>query len=410
MSVRDEQRDAPHHPDDVPGEDVAGDDLEVRETFRIASEFAPHVTVTEQTFFGHGWQPLTTSILMTLWYLPADASFDIPFLVDWYERLGWKGANGKPLGAPVIRREIKLIREAGYVQVDRLRGEKGRSVGIRYSVSQRRTDQPSDGSWVPVLPSSNGDNGRSDHVRPMTTRGQSPHVANGDNCRSDHVRPMTTRGQSPHVANAAKPQVAPRVANAPSPPHPPEEEELLLPSTPHTPPGSLPSQREEEGREFSTEELAAAAVFLQSMKRWQAGRKTAMRCAPRLLRAMREQSWPELSAMDEAQRDLLEADVLRNTGGADSWERCLPGWCDDLRRYAALSARPAAAAAATGRERDETKCWKPGHGGGTFRIGDCPDCVRESRPRREGSPARLDTAALMARLRRGLPPAADGES
>ncbi|MFI8258880.1 hypothetical protein, partial [Streptomyces filamentosus] len=175
MSVRDEQRDTPHRPeDDMPG----GDALEVHETFKIASEFAPHVTVTEQTFFGHGWQPLTLSILQSLWFLPTDADFDIPFLVDWYKRLGWKGANGKPLGAPVIRREIALIREAGYVTTARLRGESGKAVGIQYSVSQRRTDQPSDGAWVPAFPT-DGDNRRSDHVWPMTTRGESPHVANG---------------------------------------------------------------------------------------------------------------------------------------------------------------------------------------------------------------------------------------
>lgn len=50
----------------------------------------------------------------------------------------------------------------------------------------------------------------------------------------------------------------------------------------------------EEGREFSSEELSAAAVFLQEMERWQVGRRTAMRCGPRLLRVMREQGWSEL--------------------------------------------------------------------------------------------------------------------
>ncbi|MGW7673869.1 hypothetical protein ACWGJX_43440 [Streptomyces sp. NPDC054775] len=59
----------------------ATDGLEVRETFKRASEFAPHVTVTEETFFSHGWQPLTISILQTLWFLPSDTAFDIPFLI-----------------------------------------------------------------------------------------------------------------------------------------------------------------------------------------------------------------------------------------------------------------------------------------------------------------------------------------
>ncbi|MFB7453989.1 hypothetical protein [Streptomyces sp. NPDC056194] len=128
------------------------------------------------------------------------------------------------------------------------------------------------------------------------------------------------------------------------PPHPPEEE--LLPPTPHASAGSLPSQREEAVAEFSSEELLDAASFLQEMKSWQAGRKTAQKSAPRLLRAMREQGWPTLAEMDDAQRALLEADVLRNTGGATSWERCLPGWVDDLRRYALISARTAPAPAA----------------------------------------------------------------
>jgi hypothetical protein len=77
------------------------------------------------------------------------------------------------------------------------------------------------------------------------------------------------------------------------------------------------------------------------MRRWQAGAVTARRCAPRLLRAMRAQGWPELADMDEAQRGLLEADILKNTGGAVSWTKCLPGWVDDLRRYAVVRPRTA---------------------------------------------------------------------
>ncbi|MDX3064008.1 hypothetical protein PV518_17765 [Streptomyces sp. ND04-05B] len=94
---------------------TGSDDPELRETFQLASEFAPHVTVTEETFFGHGWQPLTAAMLMSFWFLPVNARFDIPFLLDWFQRLGWKDADGMPLGAATIRREVDVLRAAGYV-------------------------------------------------------------------------------------------------------------------------------------------------------------------------------------------------------------------------------------------------------------------------------------------------------
>jgi hypothetical protein len=126
------------------------------------------------------------------------------------------------------------------------------------------------------------------------------------------------------------------------------------------------------------------------MQRWQAGAATARRCAPRLLRAMRAQGWPELAEMDDAQRALLEADVLKNTGGAASWTKCLPGWVDDLRLYARVRPQPR-------REKPSDRCRKPGHGGGAFPADDCPQCAVESRPKREGA-SRVDTAALISLL------------
>ncbi|MGW7306757.1 hypothetical protein ACWGI1_14395 [Streptomyces sp. NPDC054835] len=337
MSVRDERRDTPQHrhPDDQ------SDELEVRETFKIASEFAPHVTMTEQTFFGHGWQPLTTSILMTLWFLPSDAEFDIPFLVDWYKQLGWKGANGKPLGEPVVRREIRLIREAGYVTVNRLRGENGQAVGIHYSVSQRRTDQPSDGAWVPASPGEEG-NRRSDHMRAMPTCGESPHVANEQNRRSDHMRPLATHGESPHVANAEKPQVAPRVANDDSPPHPPEEVTTSSPS-PLTETSSLtsvPSPREGEEAGYTEEDLRAAGDVLELLPApWTQGRLNSQKLAPKLLDAMTAQGWPGIHEVDRA---LLSAQLGKNPRGITNPYRLLErDRIPNLPRYAVVAA-PAA--------------------------------------------------------------------
>ncbi|MGW5497745.1 hypothetical protein [Streptomyces olivaceoviridis] len=138
-----------------------------------------------------------------------------------------------------------------------------------------------------------------------------------------------------------------------SPPHPPEEEESSSPNPLTDPAGSLPSQRHQQQRapEFSAEEVREASEFLQRMQRWQAGASTARRCAPKLLRAMRAQGWPALGGMDTAHRALLEADIFKNTGGAASWAKCLPGWVEDLRLYTKVAPRqePAAAAAADDR-------------------------------------------------------------
>ncbi|MGO4636387.1 hypothetical protein AB4225_36625 [Streptomyces sp. 2RAF24] len=51
------------------------------------------------------------------------------------------------------------------------------------------------------------------------------------------------------------------------------------------------------------------------------------------------------------------------------------------------------------RERDASMCWKPGHGAGAFRAEDCGECLAESRPRREGGPSKLDTDALILKIR-----------
>ncbi|MBD3550007.1 hypothetical protein [Streptomyces sp. JV180] len=133
----------------------------------------------------------------------------------------------------------------------------------------------------------------------------------------------------------------------PSPPHPPEEEDSSSPNPLTRTTGPLPSQREEE-REFAVEEIAAAQDFLQRMERWQAGLATARKCAPRLLRAMRTQGWPTLTTMDAVQRHMLEAEIFKNTGGAASWVKCLPGWVDDLCLYRPPTATAPAAGPAGG--------------------------------------------------------------
>ncbi|MDX3208704.1 hypothetical protein [Streptomyces scabiei] len=134
------------------------------------------------------------------------------------------------------------------------------------------------------------------------------------------------------------------------PPHPPEEEDSSSPYPLTGPTGSLPSQREEAG-DFSKEETVAAERFLQQMKRWQAGAATARKSAPRLLRAMRTQGWPALPTLDDEHQALLEAEILKNTRGAHSWTKCLPGWVDDLRLYDLARSRPVSAQGADSGER-----------------------------------------------------------
>ncbi|QBJ94451.1 hypothetical protein D0Z67_29215 (plasmid) [Streptomyces seoulensis] len=119
---------------------------------------------------------------------------------------------------------------------------------------------------------------------------------------------------------------------------------LTTVSRPHPP-------QTEEGPEFLPEEIRQAEVFLQQMKRWQAGAATARKCAPRLLRVMRTQGWPALADLDDEARSKLEAEIFRNTGGARSWVKCLPGWIEDLRLYDRVRARKGAEPGSDGRER-----------------------------------------------------------
>lgn len=165
---------------------------------------------------------------------------------------------------------------------------------------------------------------------------------------SRETRDLETRVSQGQSRNAENPR------SVASPPHPPEEEESSSPNPLTDPTSPLPSQRQQRKGatpEFPDEELRTAAEFLQRMRRWQAGRATAVRCAPRLLRAMRAQGWPALADMDDAGRQLLEADVLKNTAGATSWVKCLPGWIDDLRLYSVVKPRRTQATAG---DADET--------------------------------------------------------
>ncbi|MFI9194179.1 hypothetical protein ACIG0A_33375 [Streptomyces californicus] len=131
----------------------------------------------------------------------------------------------------------------------------------------------------------------------------------------------------------------------PSPPHPPEEVTTSSP-TPHTDTdgsSALPSQTG-EGREFSPKEIHAAESFLQRMsKPWNAGRATATKCAPKLLRAMDTQGWPSIFDVDKR---VLEHDITKNPGGITRHAQVLPGRIADLSLYDVVAPAPAQTPAA----------------------------------------------------------------
>ncbi|MET7563730.1 hypothetical protein ABZS95_26550 [Streptomyces sp. NPDC005479] len=262
------------------------------------------MTVTEETFFGHGWQPLTLTVLQAIWFLPASAEFNVGQLVSWFDALGWKSANGKPLGEDAVRRELKLIREAGYVRAFRVQGEDGRMTGMRYEISKRQMPPQEQIGIVSEFEAK-------PQVGPHASNERTwmlPGTDKAEIRRSAHVPPMTTHGDPPNMVDQAKPQVAPCASNHGAPPTPPYREEedssSLKPSS--ITPGA------------SATAVAAAAEFLAELPgRWACGRKSVTELAPLLAEAIQEQGWPlgadlmnELTRRSQARRST--ASVLRD--------------------------------------------------------------------------------------------------
>jgi hypothetical protein len=350
----------------------------------------PSVPLYRHMLYGSGLtHALDFLVLMHVHFMCEDGKEPtVQDIVDALRREGIRNANGKGgglVGSKAVYESITRLRAAGFLH--RVQSNGGNFGKVSYKFHEFPAKDP---DWTPPEMSDSPEDapvsltGEAVPAGNDITAGQtaSPHKASADKASADRRsgKRDVSAGQtaSPHRQSGMAP-----------PPHPPEEEDPP-PPTPSSPSGPLPSQREEEA-EFSSEEITAAEVFLQQMSRWQAGAATARKCAPRLLRAMREQGWPRMAEMDDALGALLEADIFKNTGGAVSWTKCLPGWIDDLRLYCLVKPRPKREAA--GREM----CRKPGHGGGAFPVDDCSECVREARPGREG-PSRIDVASLKAAL------------
>lgn len=166
-------------------------------------------------------------------------------------------------------------------------------------------------------------------------------------------------------------------------------------------PSSLPSQRE-EGAEFSPEDIQAAEGFLQRLKRpWNAGRATARKYAPLLLRVMTEQGWPSMRELTDADRALLEQELTKNPDGITRHSNVLPKRIADLSLYDVVRA----SRSSSGRpEPAEGMCVRHP----AFRDGDCAPCrqaERERAQRGRSEPRRVSGggAALLARLRAAQP-------
>ncbi|MET8276846.1 hypothetical protein [Streptomyces sp. NPDC005096] len=291
--------------------------------------------------------PLDTKVVIQLMFMLAEQTRQGPdagplrvtplTVLERLRELGVVSGNGSRLvGRDAVYESFTRLQEKGYIRRIDERDAGGRRTRIAYEFY----DWP---SWNPDAPKYPATADFTVFPQVSTTSGiagsgiaGSEIAQKGANNRSPQV--STTSGiagsgiAGSGNAEAAFPQVSTTSGNAGSPPHPPEEEDSSSPYPLTRTKGPLPSQRE-EGREFTPEELAAARDFLQRMQRWQAGLSTARKCAPRLLRAMRMQGWPALTDMDGAQRLALEAEIFKNTGGAASWVKCLPGWVDDLCLY-----------------------------------------------------------------------------
>ncbi|MFF5279906.1 hypothetical protein [Streptomyces sp. NPDC000133] len=157
--------------------------------------------MTEETFFGHGWQPLTLTVLQAIWFLPASAEFNVGQLVNWFDALSWKSANGKPLGEDAVRRELKLIREAGYVRAFRVKGEDGRMTGMRYEISKRQMPPQEQIGVVTEFDAKPQVGPRASNERTWML----PGTDKTENRRSAHVPPITVHPPLPPIGRRRVP-------------------------------------------------------------------------------------------------------------------------------------------------------------------------------------------------------------
>ncbi|MFI2620570.1 hypothetical protein [Streptomyces sp. NPDC018584] len=304
-----------------------------------AAALRPSVPLYRHMLYGTGLSnALDFLVLSHIHYMCEDGkNFSVDDIVAALRAQGILSANGKGLvGSKAVYESVGRLRAVGFLHRSQDNGGNFGKVSYTFyefpasnphwtppgvSVCDGNEPLPLSDEAAPALPTSNN-----------ISAGQ---TASPDKARADKARADRRSGK--RRVSAGQTASPDRRSGKPSPPHPPEEEEYSSSPNPlTTAPETLPSQREDKPA-FPAEEITAAERFLQCMKRHQAGAATARRLAPLLLRMMAAMDWPQITALDEGQRELLEADIFKNTGGAQSWASCLPRWIKDLRLFEVVS-------------------------------------------------------------------------
>lgn len=298
--------------------------------FERAQEDPEEAVITRPVAETQGLQPEDIGVLVHLLLLPATAQATGKNLAADMRARGWKMS--------IDRFEViaKRLTKAGHLLRMSVYSPETQRPEWRYRAYRNPANNPkytADG--IDALSQVSGEIGENPVPEPSTPSetGENP-VSPGQSRNrvfpGSGGKPGKTRFPSDDVS-AGQSRNPEKAGFASPPPHPLEEEDSSSSNLLTGPSGALPPQREEA--KPAEEEITAASDFLQQMSQWQPGAATARRAAPRLVRTMREQGWPRFEELDQAQRVLLEEDILKNTGGAVSWPKCLPGWVADLRRY-----------------------------------------------------------------------------
>lgn len=372
--------------------------------FERAAELPEEVVVGRAVAETQGLQPEDLGVLVHLLLLNPGELVSAKELAAGMRELGWKMS--------VDRFEVisKRLMQSGHL--------------CRKPVYDEKTKRPQWRYWAYRNPANNPEyvqSGAGALVQVGAGIGENPvsERPDGSEIGENPVSPAQSRnrgfpdfGKSPSIRDGV-PAGQSRNRGFPDfaahPPHPPEEVDTSSPYPLTRTKTGDPSQKEEGEAEFSTEDLHAAEGFLQRMQKpWNAGRATALKCAPRLLAVMREQGWPAIGELTDPDRLLLEQEIAKNPGGVTSYAHVLPKRIADLPLYD-VATRPGASSSSGPRKPLEGMCLR--HPG--FREDDCPPCKqaereRASRGRSEPRGLTGDAAAMLARYR-GAQTVQDGQ-
>ncbi|MGW7433308.1 hypothetical protein ACWGIN_27680 [Streptomyces sp. NPDC054861] len=289
--------------------------------------------------------------LHVLFALNSGLQATVPGIVTSIREAGVRSAKSgtELVGRDAVYESFARLIEARFIRRTTIPNPKGKGYrGLTsYEVYEHFEDNP---DYVPETPAEEPETKLPVFAETPVSAGQTISGVRG-NRSSSGVRGSrglsAVRGSGGAFVSAGQMGSSANTGNKVAPPHtPPEEVTTSSPYPLTSTTGSLPSQREGEGVEFPPEDLAAAERFLQTMRRpWQAGKATAVKHAPLLLRTMAEQGWPDIHKVDH---QVLQDDILRYTAGARSLAHLLPKWIKDLRLYSVVAGRGSDAAEKAG--------------------------------------------------------------